>query len=144
MKSTTVSAGGRTKARRNAVQILYQQYMTGKTLVSILDEFCLDDMHLTHLDKAFFDMLLSGIETHQLELGQYIEAKLDRPINQLDPIERAVLYIGCYELVYVLDIPWKVSVNEAVELANFFGADQSYKYINGVLDQLARDLRNKQ
>ena len=66
---------------------------------------------------------------------------LDRPAGELDPVERAVLHLGCYELLYHPELPWRVVLNEAVELARMFGAEQSHKYINGVLDKLAHRVR---
>jgi transcription antitermination protein NusB len=66
---------------------------------------------------------------------------LDRPVNELDPVERAVLHIGTYELLYRPEVPWRVVVNESVELAKMFGAEQSHKFINGVLDKIARKVR---
>jgi len=66
---------------------------------------------------------------------------LDRPVNELDPVERAVLHIGVYELLHHPELPWRVIVNESVELAKMFGAEQSHKFINGVLDKIARKVR---
>ena len=66
---------------------------------------------------------------------------LDRSVDELDTIERAILHIGCYELEYHDDIPWRAAINESVELAKIFGAENSYKYINGILDKVAKELR---
>ncbi len=72
------------------------------------------------------------------ELSGAVSPHLDRPLEQLDPVEHAVLLLGAYELLHKPDVPWKVVVNESVNLAKVFGAEEGYKFINGVLDKLAR------
>ena len=87
---------------------------------------------------------MKGTITCHKELDARIVNLLDRPIEELDTIERAILHIGCYELEYHNDIPWKSIVNESVELAKTFGAEDSYKYINSILDKVAKELRQTQ
>ena len=132
---------GRIKARRNTVQALYQWFITNKSPDEVIYEFEHDEYKLAKTDVEYFKLLLRGTITHHRELDSRIADLLDRPVDELDTIERAILHIGCYELEHHSDIPWKSIVNESVELAKMFGAEDSYKYINGVLDKVAKDLR---
>ncbi len=136
-----VSRTGRTRARRHALQALYQWLMTGKDIADVIDEFEHDEKRLIKTDVSYFKTLLRGTVQHHQALDGRIVELLDRPVAELDAIEHAILYIGCYELEYHTDIPWRVTVNESIELAKLFGAEESYKYINGVLDKVARALR---
>ncbi|MFL2555522.1 MAG: transcription antitermination factor NusB [Gammaproteobacteria bacterium] len=131
----------RIKARQNTVQALYQWLITNKDLEQVLSEFEDDEYKLAKTDVNYFKTLLKGTITCHKELDARIINLLDRPIDELDTIERAILHIGCYELEYHNDIPWKSIVNESVELAKTFGAEDSYKYINGILDKVAKELR---
>ncbi|MAJ90592.1 MAG: transcription antitermination factor NusB [Legionellales bacterium] len=131
----------RIKARQNTVQALYQWLITNKDLEQVLSEFEDDEYKLAKTDVNYFKTLLKGTITCHKELDARIINLLDRPIDELDTIERAILHIGCYELEYHNDIPWKSIVNESVELAKIFGAEDSYKYINGILDKVAKELR---
>jgi transcription antitermination protein NusB len=134
------AARARSYARRLAMQALYQWQMTGQTFTEILAQFIERDEYKT-VDAAYFRELLSnGIEQQQA-LAAHIGQYADRPWEQLDPIERAVLLIGMYELNSRLDVPYRVVVNEAVELTKQFGATDGYKYINALLDRVARDVR---
>ena len=133
----------RIKARQNTVQALYQWLITNKDLEQVLSEFEDDEYKLAKTDVNYFKTLLKGTITCHKELDARIINLLDRPIDELDTIERAILHIGCYELEYHVDIPWKSIVNESVELAKTFGAEDSYKYINGILDKVAKELRKK-
>ena len=125
----------RIKARQNTVQALYQWLITNKDLEQVLSEFEDDEYKLAKTDVNYFKTLLKGTITCHKELDARIINLLDRPIDELDTIERAILHIGCYELEHHSDIPWKSIVNESVELAKIFGAEDSYKYINGILDK---------
>ena len=131
----------RIKARQNTVQALYQWLITNKDLDEVISEFENDEYKLAKTDVNYFISLLKGTITCHEKLDARIINLLDRPIEELDTIERAILHIGCYELEHHSDIPWKSVVNESVELAKMFGAEDSYKYINGVLDKVAKDLR---
>ena len=132
----------RIKARRNTVQALYQWFMTGKDVSDVIAEFESDEHKLAKTDIEYFKLLLRGTIKHNDELDQRIADLLDRPVDELDAIERAILHIGCFELEHRLEIPWRVVVNESVELAKMFGAEESHKYINGVLDKIAKELRS--
>jgi N utilization substance protein B len=134
----------RIKARQNTVQALYQWLITNKNLDEIISEFENDKYKLAKTDVNYFRSLLKGTITYHKELDARIINLLDRPIEELDTIERAILHIGCYELEYHNDIPWKSVINESVELAKTFGAEDSYKYINGILDKVAKELRQNQ
>ena len=131
----------RIKARQNTVQALYQWLITNKDLDEVISEFENDEYKLAKTDVSYFKSLLKGTITCHKELDARIINLLDRPIEELDTIERAILHIGCYELEHHNDIPWKSVINESVELAKIFGAEDSYKYINGILDKVAKELR---
>lgn len=130
----------RRRARRAALQALYQWLLSGHNLREIEKQFR-EEQDLRKVDIEYFQELLHQIPKHVDELQRLLEPLLDRPINELDPVESATLYIGLYELRYRLDIPYRVIINESVDLAKRFGASDSYKYVNGVLDQLAKQLR---
>ena len=134
----------RIKARQNTVQALYQWLITNKDLDEVISEFENDEYKLAKTDVNYFRSLLKGTITYHKELDARIINLLDRPIEELDTIERAILHIGCYELEHHHDIPWKSVINESVELAKIFGAEDSYKYINGILDKVAKELRQNQ
>ena len=134
----------RIKARQNTVQALYQWLITNKDLDEVISEFEDDEYKLAKTDINYFRSLLRGTIIHHEELDARIVNLLDRPIDELDTIERAILHIGCYELEYHHDIPWKSIVNESIELAKIFGAEDSYKYINSILDKVAKELHHNQ
>ena len=92
-------------------------------------------------DGDYFADLLLGVETHQAELDAALADCLDRPLETVDDIARATLRLGAYELLHRIDVPYKVVINEAVELARDFGSEGGHTYVNGVLDQLARRAR---
>ncbi len=139
-----ISKRARIKARRNAVQALYQWLMTGKTAADVIAEFEHDEHKLAKTDVDYFKQLLRGIIKNNAALDLHLQGLLDRSIDELDAIERAILHIGCYELEHQLDLPYRVVVNESVELAKLFGAEDSHKYINGVLDKVAKKLRSNE
>lgn len=128
----------RTRARRRALQALYQWQMAGQDLVDIEAQFQ-QEMDMGAVDIDLFREFLHGVPARIDTLDTCFGPLLDRPAEQLDPIERAILRMGTYELETRIDIPYRVVINEAVELAKQFGADQSHRYINGVLDKVARN-----
>ena len=138
---TKISPQARAKARRNAVQALYQWLLTDTPVAAIIEEFENEREELRKADHDYFHDLLSGCEKHADELERVFIPFLDRDVRQLDPVARAILYLGTYELRHHTELPANVVINEAVELAKMFGAEGSYKYINGVMDKLARTLR---
>lgn len=138
--SRTPQAALRTRARRLAMQALYQWDLSGGTLSEIEVQF-LEDEDFTKADKDYFHELLHEVPARLDEVEQAFTSFLDRPLDELDPVERAVLRMASYELMARIDVPYKVIINESVNLTKKFGAEQAYKYINGVLDQTARRLR---
>lgn len=131
----------RARSRRNAVQALYQWDITRAPIAQVIAEFESDRSELENADLVYFRDVVTGVTERHEQLDQELGMHLDRPVAQLDPVERVVLYLGIYELKYRPDLPWRVIVNEAIELAKMFGAEQSHKYINGVLDAAARRIR---
>lgn len=130
----------RSQARRRALQALYQWQLTGQDLCDIDRQF-LEEQEMGKVDIDYFQELLHQIPKHLDELDGQCDSFLDRPMSQIDPVEQAILRIGSYELAKRPEIPYRVVINEAVELAKAFGAEQSHKYINGVLDKVAQQLR---
>lgn len=133
------SRPGRSYARRAAVQALYRWQVNRGETEEILDEF-LQDFLQKSFDVGYFRKLVNRtIERHE-ELDATMAPLLDRTLRELDPIEHVILLVGLCELVYHPSVPWRVVIDESVELAKLFGGEQSYKYVNGVLDKLARQL----
>ena len=133
-------AAERRKARHYGMQALYQWHMAGASLSDIEAEF-LADYDFSHVDLEYFQALLHEIPGCVDELEATLEPLLDRKLDELDPIERTLLRMGTFELARRPDVPYKVVLNEAVSLAKKFGATDGHKYINGVLDKVARELR---
>jgi N utilization substance protein B len=133
-------AAERRKARHYGMQALYQWYMAGASLNDIEAEFRAE-YDFSHVDLEYFQALLHGIPACVDELDEVLAPMLDRKVDDLDPIEHTLLRMGMYELTRRIDVPYKVVINEEVALAKKFGATDSHKYINGVLDKAARQLR---
>ncbi len=127
-------------ARRVTMQAVYQWLVNETSAERLLKEFH-DENSLGRADVAYFKELLHGTLREADTLTDTFSEYLDRDLEQLDPVERAVLMVGSYELMFCPDVPWKVVVNEAVNLAKLFGGEDSHKYINGVLDKVARTVR---
>jgi len=134
------SNAARVKARRCAVQALYQWQVAGASPEAILAEF-LKEREVDKTDLEYFSTLLREIPRDAAALRTQLEPLLDRTWERVGPVERSVLLIGAYELKHCLHIPYRVVVNEGVELTKMFGADEAHRYVNGVLDRLARELR---
>lgn len=130
----------RTNARKAAVQALYQWQMAGHNLSEIELQF-LDEQRLKDAHKNYFTELLLGVPKNLNAIDQALAEFVDRPVDTIDPVERAILRLGTYELVYRLDMPYRVIINESINLAKFFGADGSHKYVNGILDKIAQKIR---
>lgn len=134
------SPAARRKARHYALQALYQWHMSKNSLNDIEAQF-LCDYDFAQVDVAFFRDILHQVPAHLGEIEQAFAGHLDRPLDDLDPIELSLLRLGSYELLKRIDVPYKVVINESVALAKKFGATDGHKYINGVLDKLARQTR---
>lgn len=130
----------RSRARRAALQALYQWQVTGQSTSEILAQFR-DTPGIRRADWSYFETLLQGVPGNLTEIDASIVPWLDRPLAQVDGVERAVLRLGAFELAHRLDVPWRVVINEAVELCHTFGAEQSHRFVNGVLDKIARRTR---
>ena len=130
----------RTRARGFALQALYQ-VMVGGNPADEVDIFTRDLSGFNKADAVHFDALLHGCAEHASTLDALILPMLDRKLTELSPIEHAVLWIGAYELQHCVDIPWRVVLNECIDLAKEFGGTDGHKYVNAVLNQLAPHLR---
>lgn len=130
----------RSKARRRAVQALYQWHMTGQTPGEIAQQF-LEEQDFRRVDTAFFKSLLSGTVEHQPALEIALSEFMERAPDSLDPMERTILRLGAYELQNHLETPVRVAINEAVELAKLFGSEQTPGFVNAVLDKFAAAAR---
>lgn len=133
-------SGKRTKARHHAVQAIYQWQMAGHD-VSEVDSQFLDTEDLDSFEVGYFKDLLHGVPANLAELDAELKPCIDRSIESIDPVERAILRLGAYEMMRHPEVPYRVVINEAVELAKVFGAEQGHRYVNGVLDKLARMVR---
>ena len=130
----------RRSARSFALQALYQWSVAGQSANEIEAQFRVDnDMSTT--DIQLFSELLRGVTAASKDLDEAYRPFLDRPLTDLDPVELSVLRIGAYELIHRLQVPYRVAINESVDLAKIFGATESHKYVNGILDKLAQRVR---
>ena len=132
--------GKRAWARRCAAQALYQWQMTGQDPGQIAAQFLADE-DLRKADPDYFQELVSQIPARAAEIDAALEPFLDRPLAQVDPVEHAILRIGGYELLHHPELAYRIIINEAVELAKMFGAEQGHRFVNGMLDRLARTAR---
>ena len=130
----------RTRARRYALQALYQWDLSGAELSAIEAQFR-EDEDFSKVDGDYFHELLHGVPARLEEIDGHYRDCLDRKVAELDPVERALLRMAVYELAWRPDVPYRVVINEAVNLGKKFGAEQAHKYVNGVLDRVARVLR---
>lgn len=135
-----MSKPSRHLSRQAAVQALYQWQLTGQPPGDIEAHF-INDHDLKGVDVEYFHELVREVPLHQHELDDHLAPNLDRGIGEVDPVERAILRMGAYELEFRLEIPYKVVINEAVELAKTFGAEHGHKYVNAILDRVALKLR---
>lgn len=139
--SPKVSPAMRRKARSFAVQALYQWHMAGADLATIEAEFRTDN-DMSKVDMSYFHELLHGVPREKSNLDAKITPLLDRRLDEMTPVELAIVRLSAYEMVHRIDVPYKVVINEGVELAKTFGATEAHKFINGVLDKLAQRERS--
>ena len=134
------SKNNRSRAREFALQGLYQS-LVGRNTASDIDAFTRDLSGFSKADAVHFDALLQGCIAQAAELDAMIIPLLDRPMTEISPIEHGIMWIGTYELAHCMDVPWRVVINECVELAKEFGGTDGHKYVNGVMNGLAPKLR---
>ncbi|CAM4398500.1 MAG: Transcription antitermination protein NusB [Legionellaceae bacterium] len=132
----------RRQARFLLVQALYQWLMTGANIREIETQFLSNEKNLKKLDITYFQELLHAIPQSIDEIETLFIPYLDRPIKQIDPIALTILRLSCYELRARIDIPYRVIINEALELAKIFGAEESYKYVNSIIDRISKSVRS--
>ncbi|HMN93015.1 MAG TPA: transcription antitermination factor NusB [Hydrogenophaga sp.] len=130
----------RTRAREFALQALYQ-HLVGRNEATDIDAFTRDLSGFHKADSVHFDALLHGCIEQAMALDDLLTPLLDRPLAEISPIEHGVLWIGAYEFRQCPDVPWRVVLNECIELAKSFGGTDGHKYVNGVLHKLAAQLR---
>jgi N utilization substance protein B len=133
--------GARTRARELLLQALYQKQIAGHESAELLSQFR-EQVAYQRVDQAYFDEALADICKLQSDLEKTIEPFIDRPLEQLDPVELGILLIGVYELQSRADVPFRVVINEGINLAKRFGATDGHKYINACLDVAAKSLRS--
>ncbi|HTE39232.1 MAG TPA: transcription antitermination factor NusB [Steroidobacteraceae bacterium] len=137
MSSTRLMTRGRSVARKCAMQVLYQWQLTRHSADELLKQY-LGSEELAAADAEYFSELVNECTSRKEEFDLAIAEHADRPVEQLDLVEHAILLIGFYELTSRLDVPYKVVINEAVDLSKRFGATDGHRYINAVLDKAAR------
>jgi len=130
----------RARARRRALQALYAWQMSGGEVGQVISQFAHEQAHEI-ADLEYFEDLVRGVVKHRAALDQALAAYLDRTVEEVDPIERAVLRVAAYEMLHRIDVPYRVVLNEAIEIAKRFGSEHGHTFVNGVLDRAASDWR---
>lgn len=130
----------RQKARKLLVQALYQSLLNHAEPAEIIAQF-LTENDTSKFDQTYFEQVLHGIVDEQQTIDGYITKYLDRAVDMLNPVEFAVLRLGTYEFIHCIDIPFRVVIDEAISLCKTYGAVEGHRYVNGVLHQLASELR---
>jgi N utilization substance protein B len=139
----SASKSARSRAREFALQALYQHFVGGSD-VALIDAFTRELQGFGKADAAHYDALLHGCIELKDDLDALITPLLDRPLGQISSIEHGCMWIGAYELLKCPDVPWRVALNECIELAKDFGGTDGYKYVNAVLNGLAPKLRSRE
>ncbi len=129
----------RSRAREFALQGLYQ-VLVGRQSTEAIDAFTRGLVGFNKVDSVHYDALLHGCAEQSRELDALIAPLLDRPLSEISPIERAVMWLGAFEFKHCLEVPWRVTLNECIELAKQFGGTDGHKYVNAVLHALALQL----
>ncbi len=130
----------RTRARRLAMQGLYEWHVSSNAPSDVLLHLH-EEQDMKNVDREYLSELVLTIPKHIEELDALLSPFLSRPLAEIDPVELAIMRLAAYEFVYRPDIPYRVVINEAVELTKKFGAEQGHKFVNGVLDKLAMQVR---
>lgn len=141
MTTQKAVANKRSWARRCAVQAIYQWQLTAQDPASIAAHF-IADQDLRKADHAYFEELTQRVPTQVQHIDAALQPFLDRPLAQVDPVEQAILRVGGYELMQRPELGYRIIINEAVELAKLLGAEQGHRFVNGVLDKLAQQVRH--
>jgi N utilization substance protein B len=131
----------RRRARRRALQALYQWHLTGQEVDEILNQFR-EEQDFSNVDTELFATLVRKVSKDQADIDKKIQPFLDRPVAQLDVIEHVILSIGTYELLNSMEVPHQVVIDEAINLAKQCGAEQGHSFVNGVLDKAAKQWRD--
>ncbi|MBE7419053.1 MAG: transcription antitermination factor NusB [Ideonella sp.] len=140
MSTKAGNKSARRRAREFALQGLYE-WLVGRGDLAAIDAHVREHEGFAHCDSRHFDALLHGCAREAAALDAALARHADRKVAEMSPVEHGVLMIGSYELAHCADVPYKVAINEAVELAKTFGGTDGHKYVNGVLDKLAPELR---
>jgi transcription antitermination protein NusB len=139
-KKTRRGTRARSIARKLAMQALYQWQMTAHEANDITRQF-IESEEFAGADREYFEEVLRGCIKEKDQINTAITPFIDRPLEQLDPVETAILMMGIFELRSRIDVPYRVVINEAVDLAKRFGATDAHKYVNAVLDRAAKEIR---
>jgi N utilization substance protein B len=134
-------AKARGKSRRMAMQAIYQWQMTGDSVSGIKQQF-FEDSNPVKFDIEYFSELLSGVASNLNELDSLLEKYMSRTIESVDPVERSILRLASYEFVNRLDVPYRVVLNEAVNITKEFCSENSHAFVNAVLDKVAKEIRH--
>ncbi|MBP6123016.1 MULTISPECIES: transcription antitermination factor NusB [Providencia] len=132
----------RRRARECAVQAIYSWQLSGNPIADVEYEF-IAEQDMSDVDVKYFRELISGVANNAIKLDQLMSPYLSRQLEELGQVEKAILRVSMYELSYRQDVPFKVAINEGIELAKVFGAEDSHKFVNGVLDKAAPAVRSK-
>ncbi len=136
-------SNSKTNARKAAVQAIYQWQITGQNL-NLIEQYFIDEQFFSEgedVQRTYFSELFHGVPQNLIAIDELLSGFVDREVDAIDPVERAVLRLATYELLHAQDTPYKVIINEAINLAKDFGADGSHRYINGILDKVAQKQR---
>jgi len=133
-------AKARGKSRRLAMQAVYQWQMTGDSITGIKQQF-FEENNATTIDVDYFSELVSGVAANLSELDALLEKYMSRTIESVDPVERAILRLAGYEFINRLDVPYRVVLNEAVNITKEFCSEKSHAFVNAVLDKVAKEIR---
>ncbi len=130
----------RKKARKYAVQGIYQWHLSGNPIKDIEFQF-LETINSKKVDVVYFQEILVNCLTSISEIDELLTPNVNRDLSEVNPVELAVIRLATYELKNRIDVPYKVVINEALELTKTFGAEEGHKFVNGVLDKMAKELR---
>ena len=133
-------AKARGKSRRLAMQAIYQWQMTGDSITDIKQQF-VEENNMAKLDAEFFSQTVSGVASSISELDPLLEKFMTRTTESVDPVERAIIRLATYELINRLDVPYRVVLNEAVNITKEYCSENSHTFVNAVLDKVAKEIR---